>query len=51
MSDEQRDSPTTQTETDESIQPVGAIVVTGILLVTILLFWFGTYLVNYLRGG
>lgn len=48
MSDEQKpESP----NTSEEVQPVGAIVVTGILLVTILVFWFGTFLLNYLRGG
>jgi len=38
-------------DASEDIQPIGAIVVTGILLVTILIFWFGTYLLNYLRGS
>ena len=35
---------------DTEPRPLGAVVVTGVLMVTILVMWFGMYVLNMVRG-
>lgn len=44
--------PRTDTEAgpDDETRPVGAVVITGLLAVIILMLWFGMYLLNIVRS-
>ena len=40
----------TETGGDDEIRPIGAVVITGVLAVIILVLWFGMYLLNIVRS-
>ena len=37
-------------DSESDYKPVGALAIAVIMLATVLVFWFGIYLLNYIRG-
>ncbi|HHO55456.1 MAG TPA: cytochrome c oxidase subunit 2A [Trueperaceae bacterium] len=37
-------------DSESDYKPVGALAIAVIMLSTVLVFWFGIYLLNYVRG-
>lgn len=47
---QKNDTDKSSIDSEADYKPVGALAIAVIMLATVLVFWFGIYLLNYVRG-